>query len=108
MYYRKTKLQSEIEQAMIERGAFPYVMDNNVRQTAYKMFGPSGFKGMPDMTIICNNSKTIWIYTMPYKAYEENNDVYTKIFLSLGHHVYDVSTVEEAIEIYERIEGGIS
>ncbi len=98
----ETLLQNKIRVALSQKGAIPYRM--NVGQFYTQNFTPIkiGIEGTPDLLIICPNGKFLWyeLKTATGKL-RHDQEIFHEELRKLGHKVYVVRSVEEAVSIYE-------
>lgn len=102
----ETRIQNEIEVALSELGAMPYRMQVGRFYTKNMTPIPIGKLGTPDLLVICPYGKVLW-YEIKTKtgATREAQDRFHEQLRKLGHLVFVVRTVEQAVQIYKTYVG---
>ena len=97
----ETVIQNKIEVSMSRLGAIPYRMQVGNFYTNNMTPIKIGIVGTPDLMIICPNGMTLW-YEIKTKTGKTRN---AQELRKLGHLVFVVRSVEQAVQIYNTYVG---
>lgn len=102
----ETILQKQIEVALSDLDAIPYRMQVGNFYTNNMTPIKIGIVGTPDLMIICPNGMTLW-YEIKTKTGKTRNaqDKFHEELRKLGHLVFVVRSVEQAVQIYNTYVG---
>lgn len=100
---KEKRLQNEIMVKMSQLGCIPMRRNVGLFYTQNMIPIKIGIPGEPDLEIICPGGKTLWFeLKTPIGRTRDDQIKFHNELCKLGHRVFVVRSVDQAIEIYNQ------